>query len=156
VFVENSRAHRPRAPHVQSNGMTKTRQKSAVAPGRQRRGRMKSMRVSETFRDYVLEQLDGVEDLFSHAMFGGVGLYAGDVFFGLIAADRLYLKVDDTNRAQFERSGSQPFKPYPGRATTMGYYEVPVSVLEDGRTLVTWARQSIAIAERGKLKRAKP
>jgi len=34
-------------------------------------------------------------------MFGGVGIYCGDLFFGLIDDDTLYFKVDDSNRSDF-------------------------------------------------------
>jgi DNA transformation protein len=117
----------------------------AARPGR---GRLKPMRVSESFRDYALDQLSAVRDLRPRAMFGGVGLYAGDVFFGILAADVLYLKTDDTNRSDFEAAGAQPFKPYAGRPMTMAYFSVPVTVLEDAATLVAWARRSIAVASR--------
>jgi DNA transformation protein len=50
------------------------------------------MRVTDGFRAFVLEQLADLESVRARAMFGGVGLYAGDVFFGLVAADALYLK----------------------------------------------------------------
>ena len=40
-----------------------------------------------------------VENVLSRPMFGGVGLYAGTVFFGIIFHDILYLKVDDQTRA---------------------------------------------------------
>lgn len=50
------------------------------------------MRVTDGFRAFVLEQLTDLESVRARAMFGGVGLYAGDVFFGLVAADALYLK----------------------------------------------------------------
>jgi hypothetical protein len=55
------------------------------------------MRVNDSFRAYVLEQLSDVKGLLPRAMFGGVGLYAGDHFFGILAADSLYFKVDDSN-----------------------------------------------------------
>lgn len=35
-------------------------------------------------------------------MFGGVGLYAGELFFALIDDDILYLKADDATPAAFE------------------------------------------------------
>ena len=38
-------------------------------------------------------------------MFGGVGIYAGELFFALIADDTLYLKADDQTRSEFERRG---------------------------------------------------
>ena len=65
-------------------------------------------------------------------MFGGVGLYANDLFFGILASDVLYFKVDDSNRQEYEQGGSRPFKPYAGRAMTMPYYAVPIEIVEDG------------------------
>lgn len=39
------------------------------------------MAVSPTFRDYVLDQLGRVAaDVRSRGMFGGVGLYSGELF----------------------------------------------------------------------------
>jgi len=108
------------------------------------------MRVTDGFRAFVLEQLAGVTAVRARAMFGGVGLYADDVFFGILAADTLYLKVDDSNRGQFEAAGMTPFKPYADKAMTMPYYEVPASVLEDGDELAAWARASVRVAERAR------
>jgi DNA transformation protein len=119
------------------------------------RGRLKPMRVSASFREFVLDQLSGVRDLRARAMFGGVGLYAGDAFFGILAADVLYLKVDDTNRAEYEAAGAHPFKPYDDRTGTMSYYDVPVTVLEDAEMLVKWARRSIGVATRPRRKVAR-
>jgi hypothetical protein len=45
------------------------------------------MRVTESFRGFVLEQLAGVEQVRARAMFGGVGLYAADLFFGIVHRD---------------------------------------------------------------------
>src|SRR5918912_1531228 len=81
-------------------------------------------------------------------MFGGVGLYCDGVFFGLIARDELYLKVDDTTRATFEAEGAKPFKPYADRPVTMQYYAVPISILESAPELVRWAERAIAVAGR--------
>ncbi len=44
-------------------------------------GQFKSMRVTDGFRTFVLEQLADVESVRARSMFGGVGLYADDVFF---------------------------------------------------------------------------
>ena len=89
-------------------------------------------------------------------MFGGVGLYAGDLFFAIVYDDIVYFKVDDVNREDYVRAGSKPFKPYENRAMTMQYYEVPTSVLEDADELCNWARPAIAAASRKpKIKRSK-
>jgi DNA transformation protein len=107
-----------------------------------------SMRVTEGFRAFVLEQLAGVESVRARAMFGGVGLYADDLFFGILAADTLYLKVDDSNRRQYEAAGMTALQPYLEKPTTMSYYQVPASVLEDSSELTAWARASVRVAAR--------
>ena len=104
------------------------------------------MRVSDGFRAFVLEQLAGVKSVRARAMFGGVGLYAGDVFFGILAADTLYLKVDDSNRGRYEAAGMEAFKPYAGKSMTMSYYKVPAGVIEDPDELAVWARASVRVA----------
>lgn len=114
------------------------------------RGKLRSMRVTDGFRAFVLEQLAGVKAVRARAMFGGVGLYAGEVFFGLLAADTLYLKVDDSNRTQYEAAGMRPFKPYADKAMTMPYYQVPAHVIEDADELSAWARASVRVAERAR------
>jgi len=117
------------------------------------KNRLRSMRVTDGFRAFVLEQLAGVKAARARAMFGGVGLYAGDVFFGILAADTLYLKVDDSNRGEYEAAGMTPFKPYADRAMTMPYYQVPAGVIEDGDALAVWARASVRVAERARPRR---
>jgi DNA transformation protein len=79
-------------------------------------------------------------------MFGGVGIYAGDVFFALIAEDTLYFKVDDSTRPEFEARGCRPFKPFGESGAVMQYYEVPVDLLEDAHALRPWADKAIAVA----------
>jgi DNA transformation protein len=41
-------------------------------------------------------------------MFGGVGIYAAELFFALLDDDTLYFKVDDATRPQFESRGMTP------------------------------------------------
>jgi len=110
------------------------------------RGRLTSMRVTDGFRAFVLEQLAGVPSIKPRAMFGGVGLYCGDVFFGILAADTLYLKTGDSNRRRFEAAGMGAFKPYPDRPMTMPYFQVPAKVLEDSHELAVWVRESVRVA----------
>ena len=86
------------------------------------------------------------------SMFGGVGLYAEGLFFALIAEDRLYFKVDDSTRPDFERLGREPFRPF-DEEHAMGYYEVPADVLEDVVQLEPWMRKAIDVASNAKRKR---
>ena len=108
----------------------------------------RSLKVSDGFRAFVLDQLSELGDVLPKAMFGGVGLYHRGVFFGIIARDTLFLKVDETNRTDYERAGSKPFKPYRDRPGTMQYYAVPLDVLESPMDLARWARAAISAAER--------
>jgi len=80
-------------------------------------------------------------------MFGGVGLYSGEQFFGIVAADELFFKVDDVNRAAYEAAGSEPFRPVLDRPVSMSYWRVPIEVLEDAGELAVWARDAIRAAD---------
>jgi DNA transformation protein and related proteins len=113
------------------------------------------MPVTPGFTDYVVEQLDGCGPISTKRMFGGVGLYSGDTFFALIDNDVLYLKVDDSTRPDFDREGCGPFRPYGDDRETMGYYNVPVEVLEDADALCAWGRKAIAVANAAKGRKKK-
>jgi DNA transformation protein len=89
-------------------------------------------------------------------MFGGVGVYAADVFFALMDDDTLYFKVDDVTRPQFEDRGMGPFRPYGERGEVMQYYQLPAEVLEDSGELGVWAGAAIAVARRAKGGRSRP
>jgi DNA transformation protein and related proteins len=86
-------------------------------------------------------------------MFGGVGLYSGDTFFALIAGDTLYLKVDDSNRSDFEARGLGPFRPYGEDGEVMQYYALDESTLEDLDELREWTGKAIAVAKAKKAAR---
>ena len=127
------------------------------APAKQpARGRLRSIRVSSSFREYVLDQLAALPRLRDRSMFGGVGLYADDLFFGILASDVLYFKVDDSNRQDYELAGARPFKPYADRAMTMPYYAVPIEIIEDAATLVKWAKRAVDVATASKQSARKP
>jgi DNA transformation protein and related proteins len=83
-------------------------------------------------------------------MFGGVGIYAGEIFFALIADDTLYFKVDDSTRGDFEARGSGPFRPYGEHGETMQYYRLSEELLEDPEELGMWAERAIDVARRAK------
>jgi DNA transformation protein and related proteins len=43
------------------------------------------------------------------SMFGGTGIYAEGVMFGLVVDDVIYLKTDERTAARFEQEGCGPF-----------------------------------------------
>ncbi len=110
------------------------------------------MPVNQEYIDYVIDQLAAFGPVTARRMFGGAGLYHQGKFFGLIADDVLYLRVDDDNRKDYIEAGMEPFKPFGSYA--MGYYEVPAEVLEDPDELAQWARKAFAALATGKRSRA--
>jgi DNA transformation protein len=83
-------------------------------------------------------------------MFGGVGLYSGDVFFALIDDDVVYLKTDALTQPAFEARGMKPFRPFGEDGAAMGYHQLPEDVLESPEALREWAEGAIAVARRKK------
>ena len=124
--------------------------------------KLRSLKVSDAFRRFVLDQLEELGDVTPRAMFGGVGLYHAGVFFGILASDTLFLKVGDSNLPDFEAAGMAAFNPYPedpphrrpgqaprprsGQGGTKRYYAVPLDVLESAPELAVWARKAVAAA----------
>jgi len=114
------------------------------------------MSVSDSFRAFALEQLQRtVPDVRARSMFGGVGIYAGELFFALMDDDILYFKVDDSNRGRFEERGMGPFRPYGDGGEVMQYYEVPADVLEDVELLASWVEASVAVARKARRRRSR-
>ena len=110
------------------------------------------MAVSAEFREYVLEQLGRAEPVTARSMFGGVGIYSRGLFFALIAGESVYLKVDDTNRPDFEAAGMGPFRPF-GEEKAMQYYELPAELLEEPDRLRPWVHKALDVARRKRRKR---
>jgi DNA transformation protein len=109
------------------------------------------MSISPSFRTFVLEQMARTTPgIRGRSMFGGVGIYAGEFFFALVADDTLYFKVDDATRAEYQERGMAPFRPYGEAGEEMQYYEVPADVLEDPETLGGWVEAAVAVARRAK------
>jgi len=103
--------------------------------------------VSTDFHHFVLEQLAQLRGVTSRRMFGGIGLYWDGLFFGLIDDDVLYLKVDDSNRADYTSRGMDAFRPFKDKPLySMTYYQVSAEVLEEAELLVQWTRRSCAVA----------
>ena len=113
------------------------------------------MPVSQEYLDYVADQLVGLGPIKTKRMFGGAGLYLDGIFFGLVADDVLYFKVDGTNKPDYSAAGSGPFKPFGNASYEMGYYEVPGDVLEDPELMKEWAMKALSVAKMKKAPRRK-
>ena len=101
------------------------------------------------FVAYVLELTQPLGRFSARKMFGGYGLYGDGLMFGLVFDGRLYLKVDDSNKADFIAAGCQPFV-YEGqeKPIEMSYWTVPEAALESSEDMAPWARRGLAAALR--------
>jgi DNA transformation protein len=113
---------------------------------------------SDSFKDFVLDQLSEVPEVYCRPMFGGFGLYSGEgqkaTFFGIIHRGRLYFKTDASQRQVYLERGMKPFRP--NRTQTIRtYYEVPTEILEDPEQLGSWAQGAMHSAAPPRLARKK-
>jgi DNA transformation protein len=112
------------------------------------------MAVSAQFLQFLLDQFGAVLPVRSHRMFGGVGFYAGELFFAIVANDTVFFKVDAATRGDYEREGMRPFQPFgPDTPPMSGYFEAPPRLYEDGDELARWMRAAIAVAARAAMAR---
>jgi DNA transformation protein len=115
------------------------------------------MAVKPQYLAYILEQLGGIEALHSRRMFGAVGLYSGELFFGLIDDDTLFFKTDGRNAAEYLSRKMPRFMPFPERPeAVMAYYQVPADIIDDNEALNDWARKSVAVALTSRAAKARP
>ena len=101
---------------------------------------------------------DGIAELFAafgpvrcRRMFGGTGIYAGDLMFALEIRGDVYLKADERTRDAFVREGCAPFKfTQRGRDVATSYWRLPERLLDDPDELAAWAKVALEAARRAK------
>jgi DNA transformation protein and related proteins len=83
-------------------------------------------------------------------LFGGAGLYANGVMFGLVSRGEIYLKADDETAPRFEAEGCGPFEygSKTGRRAIASFRKLPERLYDDADELAEWARQALSVARR--------
>jgi DNA transformation protein len=107
------------------------------------------MTASTGFIELLQDALSGLGPVSVRRMFGGAGVYADGVMFGLVADDTLYLKADDGTQRAYEAEGLGPFM-YTGggRTIAMSYWRAPERLLDDADEMTAWARAALDVARR--------
>ena len=100
---------------------------------------------TDSFKDFVLDQLRDLGRVDCRVMFGGYGLYQNGAFFGIIYKGRLYFKTNATTAQSYIEKGMKPFRPN-AKMTLKTYYEVPVDIIEDSDRLTQWAGKAIKVS----------
>lgn len=97
---------------------------------------------------YFLEDILEWDMSFSvKSMFWGYGIYRYWILFAIYSDDRIYFKVDDSNREEYVKYKSKPFE-YTKKwwiTTTLSYYEIPEVILEDREEILKWIEKSLII-----------
>ncbi len=99
------------------------------------------MPYTKAFREEVEEKLSAAKMIRSRPMFGGVGIYAEELMFAIIDDDKLFFKVNDTNRQDYIDKGMDRW------AIANTYYEVPADILDDPAELGVWIDKCLRVAE---------
>jgi len=107
------------------------------------------MAVKEEFLNYIKDQLSELGEIETKKMFGGIGFFKQGFMFAMIGGDTFKLKVDESNKMDFEAKGMKPHHST-SKKKGMPYWEVPVDVLEDKSVLTQWAKNSYNIAAKNK------
>jgi DNA transformation protein len=109
--------------------------------------------ADDSFHAFVKELLAGMGPVQVKRMFGGAGVYADGVMFGMIAEDTIYLKTDGSLKAELAGEGSGPFVWTPGTGLRKGdkiefnYWRLPDAALDDPDDAVKWGRKALALAK---------
>jgi DNA transformation protein len=108
------------------------------------------MAVSAAYLEALGELFGGFTPEFRiKRMFGGAGVFAGELMFALAFEDELYLRADDESRGELEALGSAPFTyEARGEVMTLGYWRAPGEIWDDPDAARRWASGSLEAAER--------
>jgi len=98
--------------------------------------------ISELFASFGAVQV--------RRMFGGAGLYADSVMFGLVSDGQIYLKADEATSTRFGAEGCAPFEygTKTGKRAVMSYWRLPDRLYDDPDELAQWAKQALTVAQR--------
>lgn len=99
------------------------------------------------FVAHCLELLECLGPMRARRMFGGWGLYQGDVIVAIIAFERLFLKTSAETRPRFEAAGCEAFV-YDAKtgAVAMSYWSAPAEALDSPPLMQPWARLALQAA----------
>ena len=116
------------------------------------------MANSPDFVALAIELLEPVGPVEARRMFGGHGVYARGVMFGLLDDDELFLKTDEVSRPRFVEAGCRQWV-YVGKNARMentSYFRPPDAAHEDPEAMAPWARLALDSALRLREAKARP
>jgi DNA transformation protein and related proteins len=115
------------------------------------------MVASNTFSEFLREQLAPLGRVSLRRMFGKSGVFCDGVMIGMVTDNTLYFRVDDDNRETFKEAQSFPPLNYAKQGSTidLSFWRVPERLFDEPDELIDWARAALAAAHRVAAKRAR-
>ena len=116
------------------------------------------MVASDSFAEFLREQLAPLGRLTMRRMFGKTGVFCDGVMLAMVRDNTLYFRVDDENRETFREAASFPPLNYEkkGGSIDLAFWRAPERLFDEPDELVAWARAALAAARRVAAKRVKP
>jgi DNA transformation protein and related proteins len=108
------------------------------------------MVASETFADFLREQLAPLGGVSLRRMFGKTGVFCDGVMLAMVSENTLYFRVDDQNRATFKEAEAFPPLNYAkkGQTIDLAFWRAPDRLFDEPDELMAWARAALAAAHR--------
>jgi DNA transformation protein len=108
------------------------------------------MVASETFADFLREQLAPLGGVSLRRMFGKTGVFCDGVMLAMVSENTLYFRVDDQNRATFKEAEAFPPLNYAkkGQTIDLAFWRAPERLFDEPDELMAWARAALAAAHR--------
>jgi DNA transformation protein len=113
------------------------------------------MVASESFADFLREQLAPLGPVTMRRMFGKTGVFCDGVMLGMVRDNTLYFRVDDDNRSAFKEAEAFPPLNYEkkGGPIDLSFWRAPERLFDEPDELLSWARAALAAARRVAAKR---
>jgi DNA transformation protein and related proteins len=113
------------------------------------------MVASDSFAEFLREQLAPLGHITLRRMFGKTGVFCDGLMLAMVTDDTLYFRVDDHNRTAFKEA--EAFAPLnygkKGRTIDLSFWRTPERLFDEPDEFVAWARLALAAAGRVAAKR---
>lgn len=108
------------------------------------------MVASDSFAEFLREQLAPLGRITMRRMFGKTGVFCDGVMFGMVTDNTLYLRVDEENRETFKEAAASPPLNYAkgGGTIDLSFWRVPERLFDEAEEFFAWARAALAAAHR--------
>jgi DNA transformation protein len=113
------------------------------------------MVASDSFAEFLREQLAPLGSVTMRRMFGKTGVFCDGLMLGMVTDNTLYFRVDEHNRTAFKEAASLPPLNYrkKGDIIDLAFWRAPERLYDEPDEFVAWAEAALPAARRVAAKR---